>query len=140
MKQPPKTLLLWVVVLVAFLSIWHFLSMDNPQPSGKSYSEFIALTKAPADQPHVREVDIKDRDYTFTVKGPKGESKHRTVGPARAEIARVSSWRTSAHRLRLIVGLVRRCGMLCPSGREPMLLSDDPHGLDLRCPMLLRDL
>ncbi|HYJ11904.1 MAG TPA: AAA family ATPase, partial [Polyangiaceae bacterium] len=87
MKQPPKTLLLWVVVLVAFLSIWHFLSMDNPQPSGKSYSEFIALTKAPSDQPHVREVDIKDRDYTFTVKGPKGESKHRTVGPANDEDA-----------------------------------------------------
>ena len=59
-KQPPKTLLLWVVVLVAFLSIWHFLSIENPPRPDISYSEFIALTKAPKDARHIDKVEIKD--------------------------------------------------------------------------------
>src|SRR5262245_66408972 len=61
--------------------------MDSPAPQGISYSEFIALTNAPKDQRHIEEVEIKDRDYTFTVKGPKGESKHRTVGPVKDDDA-----------------------------------------------------
>ncbi len=90
MKQPPKTLLLWVVVLVAFLSIWHFLSIENPARPDISYSEFIALTKAPKEARHIDKVEIKDRDYTFMIKnaGGKGEAtRGHTVGPVKDEDA-----------------------------------------------------
>ena len=90
MKQPPKTLLLWVVVLVAFLSIWHFLSIENPPRPDISYSEFIALTKAPKDARHIDKVEIKDREYTFLIKnaGGKGDpSRGRTVGPVKDDDA-----------------------------------------------------
>jgi cell division protease FtsH len=89
-KQPPKTLLLWVVVLVAFLSIWHFLSVENPPRPDKPYSEFIALTKAPRDQKHIDEVKIKDRVYEFVIKNPggKGEPERgRAIGPVNDEDA-----------------------------------------------------
>jgi len=46
-KQPHKTLLLWVVLIVAFLAIWQFLSPDGPQKQPMPFSEFIALVKAP---------------------------------------------------------------------------------------------
>ncbi|HYP87297.1 MAG TPA: ATP-dependent zinc metalloprotease FtsH, partial [Polyangiaceae bacterium] len=89
MKQPPKTLLLWVVVLVAFLSIWHFLSIENPPRPDISYSEFITLTKAPKDQRHIDKVEIKDREYSFFIKTPgKGEpARGRTVGPVKDDDA-----------------------------------------------------
>ncbi|HSU39286.1 MAG TPA: ATP-dependent metallopeptidase FtsH/Yme1/Tma family protein, partial [Polyangiaceae bacterium] len=86
MRQPHKTLLLWVVLIVAFLAIWQFLNdQDGPQRSEMPYSEFIALVKAPRDQRHIEAVEIRDRDYTFTVKNPagKGAEEHgRTVGPS----------------------------------------------------------
>ncbi len=86
MRQPHKTLLLWVVLIVAFLAIWQFLNdQDGPQRSEMPYSEFIALVKAPRDQRHIEAVEIRDRDYTFTVKNPagKGVEEHgRTVGPS----------------------------------------------------------
>jgi cell division protease FtsH len=85
-RQPHKTLLLWVVLIVAFLAIWQFLNdQDGPQRSEMPYSEFIALVKAPRDQRHIEQVEIRDRDYTFTVKNPagKGAEEHgRTVGPS----------------------------------------------------------
>ncbi|HEY2405546.1 MAG TPA: ATP-dependent zinc metalloprotease FtsH [Polyangiaceae bacterium] len=84
MKQPHKTLLLWVVLIVAFLAIWQVL---NPEPAPRSdiaYSDFIALVKAPRDQRHVDEVEIKDREYTFQIKDPNAKGavqRGRTVGP-----------------------------------------------------------
>jgi len=89
-KQPPKTLLLWVVVLVAFLSIWHFLSIDNPPRPDIPYSEFIALTKAPKEQRHIDEVEIKDREYTFLIKSPGSKeqpARGRSVGPVKDDEA-----------------------------------------------------
>jgi cell division protease FtsH len=75
-----------VVLIVAFLAIWQFLNdQDGPQRSEMPYSEFIALVKAPRDQRHIEAVEIRDRDYTFTVKNPagKGVEEHgRTVGPS----------------------------------------------------------
>ena len=47
MKQPHKTLLLWVVLIVAFLAIWQFLNPENPRSPDIPYSEFVALAKAP---------------------------------------------------------------------------------------------
>jgi cell division protease FtsH len=84
-KQPHKTLLLWVVLIFAFLAIWRFLNdQDGSQKSDMAYSDFMALVKAPRDQRHIDEVEIKDRDYTFTVKNPgaKGQlERGKTVGP-----------------------------------------------------------
>ncbi|HEY3664394.1 MAG TPA: ATP-dependent zinc metalloprotease FtsH [Polyangiaceae bacterium] len=85
MKQPHKTLLLWVVLIVAFLAIWQFLNPENPRSPDKSYSEFVALTKAPKDQRHVEEVEIKDREYTFQIKDPNSKGapeRGHAVGPA----------------------------------------------------------
>ena len=61
-RQPHKTLLLWVVLIVAFLAIWQFLNdQDGPQRSEYAYSDFMALVKAPRDQRHIDEVEIRDR-------------------------------------------------------------------------------
>ncbi|HKO52569.1 MAG TPA: ATP-dependent zinc metalloprotease FtsH [Polyangiaceae bacterium] len=85
MKQPHKTLLLWVVLIVAFLAIWQFLNPENPRSPDIPYSEFVALAKAPRDAKHIEEVDIKDREYTFQIKDPNAKGtppRGRTVGPA----------------------------------------------------------
>jgi len=84
-KQPHKTLLLWVVLIVAFLAIWQFLNPENPRSPDIPYSEFVALAKAPRDAKHIEEVDIKDREYTFQIKDPNAKGtppRGRTVGPA----------------------------------------------------------
>jgi len=84
-KQPHKTLLLWVVLIVAFLAIWQFLNPENPRSPDIPYSEFVALAKAPRDGKHIEEVDIKDREYTFQIKDPNAKGtppRGRTVGPA----------------------------------------------------------
>jgi len=87
-KQPHKTLLLWVVLIVAFLAIWQFLhDADGPQRTELSYSDFIALTKAPRDQRHIEQVEIKDRQYNFTIKNPPGAKQAQpekgvAIGPA----------------------------------------------------------
>jgi cell division protease FtsH len=89
-KQPHKTLLLWVVLIVAFLAIWQFLSPDGPQKQPMPFSEFIALVRAPKDQRHVEAVEIKDREYVFQIKNPasKGPPERGiTIGPASDEIA-----------------------------------------------------
>jgi cell division protease FtsH len=88
-KQPHKTLLLWVVLIVAFLAIWQFLSPDNVQQSHIPFSEFVALTKAPKEQKHVDEVKIKDREYKFEIKNPASKAQPErgfTVGPESDEI------------------------------------------------------
>jgi cell division protease FtsH len=84
-KQPHKTLLLWVVLIFAFLAIWRFLNdADGPQRADIPYTDFMTLVKAPREQRHVDEVEIKDREYTFVIKNPgaKGQlERGRTVGP-----------------------------------------------------------
>ena len=85
MKQPHKTLLLWVVLIVAFLAIWQFLNPENPRNPDISWSDFKALATAPRDAKHIEEVDIKDREYTFQIKDPNAKgapTRGRTVGPA----------------------------------------------------------
>ncbi len=88
MKQPHKTLLLWVVLIFAFLAIWRFLNdADGPQRADIPYTDFMTLVKAPREQRHVDEVEIKDREYTFVIKNPgaKGQlERGRTVGPPEA--------------------------------------------------------
>jgi len=61
---------------VAFLAIWQFLNPENPPRPDMAYSEFIALTKAPATQKHIEEVEIKEREYTF-----RSRTRTRRVHP-----------------------------------------------------------
>jgi cell division protease FtsH len=90
LKQPHKTLLLWVVLIVAFLAIWQFLSPDGQKRQEMPFSDFMALVKAPKEQKHVEEVEIRDREYRFKVATP-GSKGHLepgfTVGPEDDEIA-----------------------------------------------------
>ncbi|HVW25918.1 MAG TPA: ATP-dependent metallopeptidase FtsH/Yme1/Tma family protein, partial [Polyangiaceae bacterium] len=83
MKQPHKTLLLWVVLIVAFLAIWQFLNADGPQRQPMPFSDFVALVRAPKEARHVDSVKIKDREYTFSIVGPGQKAPERgiTVGP-----------------------------------------------------------
>ena len=89
MKQPHKTLLLWVVLIVAFLAIWQFLSPDGPQRQPMPFSEFMALVEAPREQRHVDAVEIKEREYTFQIKNPasKGTPERGiSIGPESDEV------------------------------------------------------
>ncbi len=89
MKQPHKTLLLWVVLLVAFLGIWQFLSPDGQQRQPMPFSEFMALVQAPREQRHVDAVEIKEREYSFQIKNPtsKGPPERGvSVGPESDDI------------------------------------------------------
>ena len=90
MKQPHKTLLLWVVLIVAFLAIWQVLADNGPQRTPMAFSEFMSLVEAPKDKRHVEAVEIKDREYRFDIKDParKGPAESRVaVGPAGDEVA-----------------------------------------------------
>jgi cell division protease FtsH len=69
-KQPHKTLLIWVVLIVAFLAIWQFLVPASQPRKQRPFSEFIELVKAPKDKPHVESVEIRDGEYQFVIKRP----------------------------------------------------------------------
>jgi len=69
-KQPHKTLLIWVVLIVAFLAIWQFLVPAGQPKKPRPFSEFLELVRAPKTQPHIESVDIRDREYSFVVKRP----------------------------------------------------------------------
>ncbi len=79
MKQSHKTLLLWVLLIVMFLAIWQFLSpTDRKQPI--AFSEFVEEVQ----KGHVKDIHIKDREYTFTVHnadGAKTTIQREAVGP-----------------------------------------------------------
>ncbi len=89
MKQPQKTLLLWVVVIVALLAVWQLLGTSGTQKPPMAYSDFVTLVKAPKDQKHIENVEIKDREYTFEIVGPgiKVPEKGITIGPPDADPA-----------------------------------------------------
>ena len=79
MKQSHKTLLLWVLLIVMFLAIWQFLSpSERKQPV--AFSEFVEEVQ----KGHVKDVHIKDREYTFTVHnadGSKTTLQKEAIGP-----------------------------------------------------------
>jgi cell division protease FtsH len=55
------------------------------------FSEFMALVKAPPEKRHVESVEIRDREYGFTIKDPANKTlsdKGVTVGPASDEIVK----------------------------------------------------
>ncbi len=64
MKQSHKTLLLWVVLIVMFLTIWNLLT-PTERKVPVAFSDFVTEVHAG----RVEEIRIKDRDYTYRVKG-----------------------------------------------------------------------
>lgn len=86
MKQPQKTLLLWVVVIVSLLAVWQLLGVQGAEPHGLSYSEFIELAQAPENGRRVTEVRIRERKYTFQITHPDGHTEQGvTMGPPDAD-------------------------------------------------------
>lgn len=82
MKQPQKTLLLWVVVIVSLLAVWQLLGPQKGERQAMNYSEFIELVQAPESERRVTEVRIRDRDYSFEISGKDGNIEQGvTVGP-----------------------------------------------------------
>jgi len=87
-KQPHKTLLIWVVLIVAFLAIWQFLVPAGQPRKQRPFSEFIELVKASKDKPHVESVEIRDREYSFVIKRPGAQGTPErgvTIGPAASD-------------------------------------------------------
>jgi cell division protease FtsH len=89
-KQPQKTLLLWVVVIVSLLAVWQLLGPQGATRQAMDYSEFIEMVQAQAEDKTVErrivEVKIRDRDYAFEVRDANGKSEHHvTVGPPDAD-------------------------------------------------------
>ncbi len=88
MKQPQKTLLLWVVLIVAFLAIWQFLSPNEPHHRSMPFSDFVSLVQAPKDARHVDSVEIQDREFRFEIINPTGKGQPErgiTIGPAESD-------------------------------------------------------
>ena len=83
-KQPHKTLLLWVVLIVAFLALWNLLNTNEPRHRPMPFSEFVSLVEAPKDAKHVDAVEIQGREFRFEVvqPGAKGAPERGvTIGP-----------------------------------------------------------
>ena len=79
MKQSHKTLLLWVVLIVMFLTIWQFLTPAEKRVP-VAFSDFVAEVQ----QGKVDEIKIKDREYTYRIRGAdpsKGGNVKEAVGP-----------------------------------------------------------
>jgi len=90
-KQPHKTLLVWGVLILAFLAIWHVLYPETGPRQPMPFSEFMALVKAPAEKRHVESVEIRDREYGFVIKDPANKNqteKGVTVGPEGDDIVK----------------------------------------------------
>jgi cell division protease FtsH len=84
-KQPQKTLLLWVVLIVTFLAIWQFLQPDGPPRQPMAFSRFMELVEAPKDQQHVDQVEVKEREFSFQIVDPASKGLPQrgvTIGPA----------------------------------------------------------
>jgi cell division protease FtsH len=83
-KQPQKTLLLWIVLIVGFFAIWQFLQPSEPHRRAMPFSDFVALVEAPKDGRHVESVEIQDREFRFEVLNPQSKGQPErgvTIGP-----------------------------------------------------------
>lgn len=64
MKQSHKSLLVWVVIIVAFLTVWQFFT-PTERKAQVAFSDFISEVQAG----RVDEIRIKDRDYIYRLRG-----------------------------------------------------------------------
>jgi cell division protease FtsH len=89
-KQPHRTLLLWVVLIVVGLSVWQFSNSESARQRPVPFSEFMALVRAPATERHVTDVEVKGREYAFRVQDPKARGQGErevSIGPESEDIA-----------------------------------------------------
>jgi len=63
-KQSHKSLLVWVVIIVAFLTVWQFFT-PTERKAQVAFSDFISEVQAG----RVDEIRIKDRDYIYRLRG-----------------------------------------------------------------------
>jgi cell division protease FtsH len=87
-KQSHKTLLLWVLIAAMFVLIWVILEQNGKPATQVAFSEFVTLSQAPKEQPHVESVTIKDREYQFVVVDPtKNNAKEQktAIGPDKSD-------------------------------------------------------
>jgi len=68
-KQPQKTLLFWVVLVVLFFGVWKFFGEEGPRRNEISYTEFMSLASSPKDRRHISQVEVKDQTYNFKIEG-----------------------------------------------------------------------
>jgi cell division protease FtsH len=84
-KQPHKTLLIWVVLIVAFLAMWQLLQRPGQERAEKPFSEFMSYVRAPREQQkHVDMVEVEDRKYSFEIKNPAAKGRGEpaiAIGP-----------------------------------------------------------
>jgi cell division protease FtsH len=80
-KPQSKTLLAWVVLIVAFLGIYQFVNPGDTNRKPMAFSDFVALVEAPRDQKHVEAVDIQGREFRFEIVDPA------VKGPAQRGVA-----------------------------------------------------
>ena len=67
-----------------FLGIWWLLDSSAKPATTVLWSDFKTLVKAPKDQAHVEQVNVKGREYTFVVVDPAANNAKETkmtVGP-----------------------------------------------------------
>jgi cell division protease FtsH len=89
-KQPHKTLLLWVVLIAVGLSVWQFSNNESTRRRPVPFSEFMALVSAPPTGRHVTDVEVKGREYSFRVEDPKARGQAErgvSIGPDSEDIA-----------------------------------------------------
>ncbi len=88
MKQPSKTLLAWVVLIVAFLGIYQFVNPSETNRKPMAFSDFVALVEAPKEQKHIEEVDIQGREFRFEIIDPANKAAPQrgvALGPAESD-------------------------------------------------------
>ena len=88
MKQPSKTLLAWVVLIVAFLAIYQFVNPSESNRKPMAFSEFVELVEAPKEQKHIEAVDIQGREFRFEIIDPSNQvapQRGVALGPAESD-------------------------------------------------------
>jgi len=86
-KQPQKTLFLWVVVIISIFFVWRIVGNKENEAQEIEYSEFIRLVQAPDTERHISEVKIQGRQYSFEIAvGNEGNPETGTsFGPPDAD-------------------------------------------------------
>ena len=74
MRQSHKTALLWVFLIVMFIALWQLFQQRGREAKVLNWSQFMAKVEAG----EVRDVQIKDLDYTGTL---RDNSTFQTTGP-----------------------------------------------------------
>ena len=84
-KQPHKTLLIWVVVIVSVIAVWQLIKDAGTSRGLIQYSEFVKYVEAPDSEPHISSVRIVDRKYEYKLVDGGKVTEGFTIGPPDAD-------------------------------------------------------